>query len=1193
MRKYQLFSFILLMLMVSCNFIQDNSRLFKKLNADDTGIFFSNDITESDSVNVLDYYYCYNGGGVAVGDFNNDSLPDIFFTGNMVSSRLYLNQGELAFKEITELSGVSTQDWIMGVSVVDINADGWLDIYLCVAGPKHQRSYRNLLFVNQGVDEQEVPIFKEMASAYGLADSTFSVHATFFDYDRDGDLDVYLLTNHVDFVDKSYIHPKSYAVTNGLTRDRLYENVGIPDSLDHSYFVDVSEKAGIHYEGYGLGIAVDDLNADGWPDLYVANDFMPNDLIYLNQQDGTFKDVASQSQRHQSYNGMGVDIADINQDMLPDIMVLDMLPHTNERRKTMMAGLNYERFLMEQEAGYIPQFMRNSLQLNRGVDKKEIPQFSDVSQLAGVHDTDWSWSTLFADFDNDSYLDIYVTNGFMKDITDLDFINYKAGATTFGTQQSKQEKKRELTKLLKGVKISNYIFQNQGELAFKDRSKSWGIDVPSYSNGAVYADLDNDGDLDLVVNNINEPAFIFENKSDERENKNHYLQVQLKGKAPNINGIGAKINIYHQQQKQYYYHNPTRGYLSSMLTPVHFGLGETTSVDSLEIYWSNGQYQKIKNITTDQPLMINQKDADSTNQLKQTHASSSVFIQANAKFNVQYKHEENRYNDFSSDPMLPKLYSRGGPAIAVGDIDGQNGDDFFIGGAMGQSATMFIQQADGAFTEKNMNVEDAVFEDMGALLFDADQDGDMDLYVVSGGSEFKAGAKEYQDRLYLNDEGGNFTLDANALPSIEASGSCVVGADYDKDGDIDLFVGGGYQPGAYPSAPHSYLLENEGGKFKDATEEKSKDLARIGMVNTAVWTDFDNDGWTDLIIAGEWMPITFFRNEQGHLINVTSQTGLDHTHGWWNSIFPVDLNQDGNMDYIVGNMGMNVDYKPTPQHPVKLYANDYDDNGKLDPILSHYLLNNENELKLFPFHSRDDIFKQLIVLKKQFRDYESYAHAGLAEVIPSQQLSQSKQWKAETFASCIIDNKGNGKFSIRQLPVEAQFSSVYGILAEDFNQDNQADILITGNSYAGEVMYGWQDASLSLLMTGDGNGNFVPVSSQQSGLFLHSDMKGLASLVNNKGKQVVLATANEDSLVVLEPQIQSVGKTVQLQPLDAYAFLHYQSGKKKKQESYYGAGYLSQSSRVLTIPEQVEAVDIVDVFGNKRTITLKQLKDSK
>lgn len=1183
MKKHRLF-ILLMLFMASCDFIQDNRRLFKKLDADDTGISFSNDIIENDSVNILDYYYCYNGGGVAVGDLNNDDLQDVFFTGNMVSSRLYLNQGTLQFKDITEAAGVSTEDWIMGVSLVDINADGWLDMYLSVAGPGGSNKHRNLLFVNNGVNEQGHPSFTELASVYGLADSSYSVQSIFFDYDLDGDLDMYLMTNNVDFTDKTYIHPKSYPLTGGITADRLYKNVGVPDSLDHPYYVDASEEAGIKYEGYGLGVAVEDLNADGWPDIYVANDFMPNDLMYINQQDGSFEELASKSQRHQSYNGMGVDIADINNDLLPDIMVLDMLPRNNERRKSMMAGMSYEKFIRESAAGYIPQFVRNTVQMNRGKDPQGVTHFSDISQLTGLHDTDWSWGPLFADFDNDGFRDVYITNGFVKDITDLDFANYVASATAFGTEETKKKKERELTSLLKEVKIPNYIFKNNGSLAFEDMTEAWGVEVPSFSNGAAYADLDNDGDLDIITNNINEEAFIFENRSNRLKETHHYLKVLLKGSEKNVHGIGAKIIIWYQHNSQYYYHSPVKGYLSSINTPVHFGLGNCTSIDSMKIFWSDGKYQLLKDIEADQVLKLEYSEAKPHTSLLRQDSTESIFKRANEKYNIHYKHLENSHNDFYSDPLLPRQYSKGGPGIAVGDIDHKNGMDFFIGSSAGNPAAVFLQNEDGTFTEKDMNAQDAEFEDMGALFFDADNDGDQDLYVVSGGSEFKNGADEYQDRLYINDGGGNFTRSIKSLPEMYSSGSCVVGADYDKDGDIDLFVGGRYRPGAYPTSPRSYLLENEGGIFKDITTHVAQELDFIGMVSSAVWTDFDHDGWVDLIVVGEWMPVTFFQNQQGNLVDVTSKTGLKNTKGWWNSIYPADIDHDGDIDYIVGNMGTNIDYKPAPDQPVSMFAYDFDDNGQLDPILSHYIHNSENEPALFPFHGRDDLFRQLVMFKKQFKNYESYGKAELTEVIPDSLLSKSSKFTADLFETCIIENKGNGKFDIRPLPVEAQFSSAYGIITDDFNDDDHTDLLIVGNSYSNEVVYGWQDASLGLYLTGDGKGNFIPVMPEESGLFLGSDIKGITSLYSIKGGKILLAAANSDSLVALTSYEGQTSKIVYARPQDAYAEITYRNGTKRKEEFYYGAGYLSQSARAIEISGNISSIDIVDYKGNRRAV---------
>lgn len=1152
------------------------------LSAEHTGISFSNEIIENDSVNVLDFYYCYNGGGVGIGDFDNNGLQDIFFTGNMVSSKLYMNKGSLKFEDITESAGVYTKDWIMGVSLVDINSDGWLDIYLNVAGPGQKNEYKNLLFINKGIDSQGVPSFSEAAAEYGLADNSFSVQSVFFDYDGDGDLDMFLLTNSVDFSDKNFIHPRKYPATRGVTTDRLYKNIGISDTLDHPYYIDVSEEAGIKHEGYGLGVAIDDLNADGWPDIYVANDFMPNDLIYINQQDGTFKDHSSQSQRHQTYNGMGVDIADINNDLLPDIMVVDMLPESNARRKSMMPGMNYEKFLMEQYAGYVPQFMRNTLQLNQGKDVEGITHFSDISQLAGVHDTDWSWAPLIADFDNDGLRDIYITNGFVKDITDLDFINYQSPTTQFDAKENRLEKKREITSQLKGVKVSNFIFKNQGALKFENLSEDWGIHTPSYSNGAAYADMDNDGDLDIVVNNINDKAFIFENQSDHLLKDSHFLQLEIKGSEANTSGFGAKVMIYTDSITQYYYHSSVKGYLSSIHAPVHFGTGTKSIVDSLKVSWSDGKFQVLKNIKTDQVLTLDYQEAKLYDVFPDENKGK--IFRMSKESGVLFQHIENRHNDFTSNPLLPRLFSRGGPGIAVGDVDLKNGQDFFIGGSAGNAGTLFLQTKDGTYTEGDIDITEVSSEDMGVLFFDSDNDGDLDLYVVSGGSEFKEGAEEYQDRLYVNSGAGKFSRSTMSLPSTTSSGSCVVGADYDKDGDIDLFVGGRYRPGAYPLSATSYLLENRNGTFHNKTKEKAEGLDAIGMVTSAVWTDFDNDGWIDLIVVGEWMPLTFFQNQQGKLVNVTAKTGLVNTNGWWNSIYPTDIDQDGDIDYIVGNMGLNTDYTPTPEYPLSVFAYDYDENGKIDPLLFRYQKNKNDEQELVPFHGRDDLLDQLIMLRKKFQNYESYAHAGLTEVIPQGQFSKVSKFIAERFESSIIENKGNGKFTLRPLPVEAQISSINGALSGDFNQDDKVDLILVGNSYESEAMYGWQDASMGLYLIGDGNGNFSSVRPENSGLFLNKDIKGFASLHNLKGEKVMLAATNADSLIAFTPFKKSMKKIVWAQSLDSYAEISYKDGTKRKVEFYYGAGYLSQSSRSIEVSDNVDFISIIDFRGNKRDI---------
>ncbi len=757
------------LLLGTCRSSPDGGPLFRMLDADETGIDFANTITETDSVNILNYYYCYNGGGVAVGDFDNDNRPDLFFTGNQVSSRLYLNRGAaqqpVRFDDVTETAGLRTTDWIMGASVVDINADGWLDIYLCVAGPGRDRpgakQPHNRLYINGGLSKSGVPVFTEKALAYGLADSTFSVQAAFFDYDRDGDLDMYLMTNQVNGVDKNMVVPPDYPVTRGATADRLYQNTGVADSLGHPVFRDVSAQAGVRHEGYGLGLSVADLNDDGWPDVYVANDFMTNDHLYLNQRNGrsgapAFRDECARSQAHQSYNGMGVDVADIDNDARPDLMVVDMLPQTNLRRKTTIAGMNYEKFLLETQAGYVPQFMRNTLQLNRG-NQQSVPVFSDIGQLAGVHATDWSWGPLLADFDNDGFRDIYITNGFAKNITDLDFANYQAAETLFGSQADRTEKQQELTRRLKGVNVSNYLYRNTGKLTFEDETVNWGIDRPSYSNGAVYADLDTDGDLDLVTSNINEPAYLYLNQARQRTKPANYVGFTLAGPPLNRRGIGTTIRVHDGARVQTLYVSPVRGYLSSIDGPQQVGLGNALRADSVVVVWPDGRRQVHTAVTANQIMPLRYTDMPSRNPTSE-RTPAPLFVSVNSRLGIQFRHTENRHNDFSGSPLLLRQYDRSGPAIAVADVDGRNGDDFFVGGSAGQPGTLFRQQPDSRFRAEPINMAEARCEDAGSLFFDADNDGDEDLYVANGGSEFRRESTDYQDRLYLNNGRGQFSL---------------------------------------------------------------------------------------------------------------------------------------------------------------------------------------------------------------------------------------------------------------------------------------------------------------------------------------------------------------------------------------------------------------------------------------------------
>jgi hypothetical protein len=1067
----------------------------------------------------------------------------------------------------------------MGVSVVDINNDGWMDIYLNVAGPGYGKKHHNLLYINQGGSNGNIT-FKEDAAGYGLADSSFCVQSAFFDYDRDGDLDMYLLTNDVDGVEKTFINPATYSITRGKTVDRLYENVG--DSAGHPVYRNVSKQAGITQEGYGLGLAIADLNGDGWPDVYAANDFMPNDQLLINQKNKTFKECAAQSMRHQTYNGMGVDIADINNDLKPDIMVLDMLPENNERRKTMIARADNENFTMRQKAGYVDEYMRNTLQLNQGTDANGVTHFSDIAQLAGVNATDWSWSVLLADFDNDGLRDSYVTNGFAKNITDLDFLSYNADNNMFGTVVDKIKTTRDLLGKLKGIHISNYIFKNNGNLGFDNMTEEWGVKNASYSNGAAYADLDNDGDLDIITNNINEEASVYENSENNKKDKNNYLEIALKGSNKNINGIGSGIILYCGNDKFDAYYSPVKGYLSSMAGPLCLGVGKHAVVDSLTITWADGRQQRIKNIKVNQQLTIDYKAAQTVQREKV--AEQTIFTNAGNRYAIFYKHLENDYNDFNDESLLPKLYSKKGPGIAVGDADNNNGPDFFIGGAAGNAGSLFTQTSNGSFTEKKINGEDSKYEDMGSLFFDADNDGDADLYVVSGGNEFKNVPGAYQDRLYLNDGKGNFTKSEQSLPAITSSGSCITGADFDKDGDIDLFRGGGNLPGSYPLSPRSYLLKNENGKFVDVTAEVAPALLNVGMVTSAVWSDFDNDGWTDLIVVGEWMSPVFLKNEKGKLVDVTNQTGLTKVNGWWNSIYPVDIDNDGDMDFVIGNMGTNVDYKPAKDQPMELFYGNFNGSTAAQPVISCYVKNESGEKKRYPFAYRDDLFRVMPSLKKKFWNYETYSKAGLEEVFKPDELSKAKHYQVDIFDNCILKNNGNGKFSISALPAAAQLSCINGIMATDFDKDGNIDLIVTGNSHSSEVVYGWMDASLGVLLKGDGKGNFMPQPATVSGLFLKGDMKSLACLYDKEGHEIILAAANSDSLKVLSPVAKAATKIFYANPLDASAEITYNNGKKVKQEFYYGAGYLSQSARAIEISDKVKSIVVADSKGNKRTI---------
>lgn len=1078
--------FILALLFFSC--IGHDDTLFVSVPSSHTQIDFSNTIEEDSIDNIYNFMNIYTGAGVGVGDIDNDGLTDIFMAGNRVSSKLYRNKGNLVFEDITKKAGLYSDRWATGVTLIDINQDGWLDIYVCVSGGGPVTERANLLYINQ-----KDGTFTEEAEAYGLADTAQATQAAFFDYDTDGDLDMFLIVNPVDYSLSSVnrIRPKKIDGESNST-DKLYRNNG------DNTFTDVSAEAGIRIEGYSLGLGIADINNDGWADVYISNDFLTNDVLYLNQGDGTFIDVSDTFFKHTSFAGMGNDIADFNNDGLMDIVVLDMLPEDNKRQKSIVPSGSFDKLKMLSDRGYTPQYTRNTLQMNNGNGS-----FSEIGQFAGIDKTDWSWSVLLADYDNDGNKDAFVTNGFRRDLGDLDYINYQQQdlSNPFGSEKDRKQKKMKAIKDLPSAAVKNYFFKNTGDLKFKNVSDEWGIQEKSLSNGAAFADMDNDGDLDLVVNNINQKASILENKSEKKEN-NNFLKILLEGKQGNLQGIGTTLALTTMENRQYYQHYLSRGYESSVDPQIHFGLGDAKQVDSLVVVWPDGKKQVLQDLSYGQTITIRYANAKNEAKNEPPSTEKTMFTEVSQELGINHSHLENKFNDFNVQPLVPHMQSKNGPKISTGDINGDGLDDFYVGGSAGFSGSFFIQAAGGTFTERPLN-QDINSEDMGSLFFDADGDGDKDLYVVSGGSEVVKNNGEYQDRLYLNDGKGNFIRDSSALPQMKTSGSVVVASDFDGDGDQDLFVGGRVVPGEYPLPPKSYLLRNDSGKFTDVTASLCDPLSDLGMVTAALWSDFDNDGKFDLILTGEFMPITLLKNTGSEFIDVTQKAGLSQTHGWWNSLVSADFDKDGDIDLMAGNLGANSRFRASTKEPLCIYANDYDKNGSIDPIMCYYN-NGENYIA----HTRDELIKQINPMRQRFKTYRLYADVTFKEAFLPEELEDAYVVRAETFESAYIENKGNGTFTVHALPNLAQLAPVNGIKTMDVDQDGNLDALLVGNNYSGEASAGNHDAGIGLCMLGDGKGGFSSVTVAESGFFVDGDAKDIQVVSDKNGETLVLVGLN-------------------------------------------------------------------------------------
>jgi len=1135
---------------------QEHPPLFQFIPASSSGIRFANYVTETEEFNMGTFVYAYNGAGVAVGDIDGDGLPDIFFGSTQVSSRLYRNLGTMRFEDITEQAGVADSVGVtFGVSMVDIDGDGDLDIYLC------KEFVANILYINNGDGT-----FTNRAHEFGLDFDGRSMQAAFFDYDRDGDLDVYIAVNGEGGAIQAADQQVSSSYTNVGQPDHLFRNNG------NGTFTDVSKEAGIFDYGFAQSVGIGDLNDDGWPDIYVANDFEIRDILYINNHDGTFRDASRSALMHTSAASMGNDIADFNNDGYPDIMTLDMLPE-DHKRKMSHIGVG---------SVYTPTFdstqlNRNVLQLNRGNGT-----FADIGQLSGVAETDWSWSALFEDLDNDGYKDLFITNGYKRDVSNQDVV--------YNISRSNMDK-LTLFKNIPTTRLQNYVFHNNGDLTFSKYNDPWGITEVVNSNGAVFADLDLDGDLDLVINNMDSISFVYRGGAADNKTGN-YIRIRCKGLSPNTEGIGSKIEIRSQGKLQMRELYKNRGYLSSMEAIAHFGLGKATSVDEITVHWPDGSSQTLHDVPANQVLVIDQKNAVKT-QPTPPESRKTIFQAASADSILPYSHKENvLFDDFLRERLLPQRYSRNGPGIAVGDVDGNGLEDVFIGGAKFSSGAVYLQQKDGRFMRKRQAALDAdsTYEDMGALLFDADGDGDLDLYVVSGGNELVPNALELQDRLYLNDGKGTFTRSKDALPEMLTSGSCVVAADFDGDGDLDLFVGGRVVPGRYPEIPRSYLLMNNKGRFTDVTEKVAPGLAHIGMITSAIWTDFDNDNDPDLMLVGEWISPTFFRNDRGKLTNILPVTGLDSNSGWWNSITSGDFDNDGDIDYVVGNLGLNTDtrHKASTRYPLQLYAGDFDDNGSMDIVLSYFYKGVE-----YPIRDRMTMATQMpALIRRKFPTYASYASSDLAEVLPKEKIPSAIHMEAQNFATSYIENLGNGKFRIRSLPPLAQVSPTFGMIVEDFNADGNLDLLLVGNFNNADQEVVRYDAGDGLFLTGDGHGNFAPVPVTESGFTAPLETRGVTSLQRASSNCLYTLVVNNDGPVqVFERTFaNSEGKLMNFENETAYSHLimTFQDGRKRRYECSMGSGYLSQCSGTLLVTPEARSVTLYRGSKEIKEIRLPQ-----
>ncbi|MDG1572681.1 VCBS repeat-containing protein [Robiginitalea sp. M366] len=1173
---YGLLAGTLLLGLAACGTDPAATHLFHSIPADQSGIGFENRLHENDSINILDNEFVYNGSGVALGDLNADGLDDIFLAGNQVNNALYLNQGGLRFRDITEASGIGKPDsliWSSGVSLVDVNRDGLPDVYVCNTFYRDSLSRRNLLYIHQGVDTEGMPHFEEQAAAYGLDDDTYSSHAQFFDFDNDGDLDVFIGVNRIEGINPAEFRPNQDDGTS-LSRDRLYENRW-DEALGHPVFHNVSDSAGIRFHGYSHSTLIHDFNKDGWADIYVANDFFSNDLVYINNQDGTYTNRAGEIFKHFSLSSMGSDLADVNNDGELDLFTTEMQPYYNKRKKLFQGPSSYNKEIFTRTFDYEYQYARNTLQIANGTDPETgLPVYSETGMFAGIQETDWSWAPLFADFDNDGLQDLLITNGFPKDVTDRDFGDFRITA-------SRLVSKEELIAAIPEIKIPNFAFRNAGNLQFEDVTEAWGLNFGTFSNGAAYGDLDQDGDLDLVINNLNEPALLLENRERELHPQNHFLRARLHGPVNNPAGYGSMVSLYRGGAVQRTRVLSGRGYLSKPEGALHFGLGSSPA-DSLEVVWPDGRKQTVIQPQWDQTLDLDYADAAEAQ--RGSGSTRTLLVEATDARGLEHRIRDIDFIDFNFQRTLPHKFSQYGPALAAEDVNGDGLTDLFVPGSRNFPETWLLQDAQGQFTASEVRYKthaDLEEEDTAALLFDADGDGDPDLYLGRGSGQYEPGDERYRDVLLLNDGAGQFSSVTEALPAIRANTSVVKAADYDRDGDLDLFVGSRVLPFAYPMADRSYLLRNDSGNgkvaFTDVTAATHPELERAGMISDALWTDFNGDSWPDLILAAEWSPLRFFENREGTLVEISDRTGLAGDKGWWNSLAAADLDQDGDMDYVAGNSGTNIYFRGTPEEPIRMYAKDLDDNGMIDPLISYYLRDSLGTRREYLYHPWQDVVKQFSGIRKRFNSFGEFGASTLPEMFADGLLDDALVLEFNTQQTSWIENLGNGKFKRHALPVAAQLAPVYGIVVSDFNGDTHPDILLAGNDYGMEVQQGRADAFMGLLLLGTESGDFRPVSNETSGFYLPGDAKALVGLQTADSKLLWVASQNNDYLKAYE---QGTARILQVQPGEVRATIEYQEGKTEVREWYWGSGFNSQSQRMLILSPEMKSVQFFDGAGN-------------